>query len=338
MNTASLSRSSASTWSQTLKDLLDAAPVESRAFVLEESATNLRELIDGVIALLIPFASRRDLHLRASVGHTVAETIRADGARLGQVLFHLLNRTVQLSAQGEISLVVWAQSLNSGSQRIFISVVGGADKHAAVAPSQPSAPVAGDSQVAKRLADADACLPLCTLLAQCMRGELSIATSSEKGPRATFNALFAVEQQEPSAGTASGNAQAPFLRNTTQPRDVSASASFEPFESRYLDALAEEGVDLHAFLNNWREAMNDDLERLNALHREGDFDHFHSVLHRLSGAVGLVGARSLMEALRRASTSPLEHSTGSIDALTARARTLVTQLEATSRAYRSTSQ
>jgi HPt (histidine-containing phosphotransfer) domain-containing protein len=74
------------------------------------------------------------------------------------------------------------------------------------------------------------------------------------------------------------------------------------------------------------------------LHREGDFDHFHSVLHRLSGAVGLVGARSLMEALRRASTSPLEHNTASIDALTARARTLVTQLEATLCAYRSTSQ
>jgi HPt (histidine-containing phosphotransfer) domain-containing protein len=336
MNTASLSRSSASTWSQTLKDLLDAAPVESRAFVLEESATNLRELIDGVIALLIPFASRRDLHLRASVGRTVAETIRADGARLGQVLFHLLNRTVQLSAQGEISLVVWAQSLNSRSQRIFISVVDGADKHATAALSQVSAPAADDPQVAKRLADAS--LPLCRLLAQRMRGELSIATSSEKGPRATFNAPFAVEQREPSAGAASGNAQAPFFPNTTRPRDVSASASFEPFESRYLDALSEEGVDLHAFLNNWRQAMNDDLERLNALHREGDFDHFHSVLHRLSGAVGLVGARSLMEALRRASTSPLEHNTASIDALTARARTLVTQLEATLCAYRSTSQ
>ncbi|MFM0632039.1 hypothetical protein [Paraburkholderia xenovorans] len=171
-----------------------------------------------------------------------------------------------------------------------------------------------------------------------MHGELSIATSSKKGPHATFNAPFAVEQWEPFAGTASGNAQAPVFPNATQPRDVSASASFEPFESRYLDALSEEGVDLHTFLNNWRQAMNDDLQRLNALHCVGDFDHFHSVLHRLSGAVGLVGARSLMEALRRASTSPLEHNTGSIDALAARARTLVTQLEATSRAYRSTSQ
>ena len=123
MNIVGLSRSSVCTWSQTLNDLLDTSPLESRAFVLDESVTNLRELIDGVIALLVPFASHRDLHLRASVGQTVAETIRADGARLGQLIFHLLNRTIQLSTQGEISLVVWAQSLNPGSQRIFISVV-----------------------------------------------------------------------------------------------------------------------------------------------------------------------------------------------------------------------
>ncbi|MFM0228001.1 ATP-binding protein [Paraburkholderia dipogonis] len=338
MNIMTLPRSSVRTWSQTLNDLLDTSPLESRAFVLEESVTNLRELINGVVALLVPFASRRDLRLRASVGQTVPETIRADSARLGQVIFHLLNRTIQLSAEGEISLVVWAQRLNPGSQRIFISVVDAGEKMAPAARSQLCGPVTGNPQVAERLGDADACLPLCRILAQRMRGELSIVSGSETGPCAIFNAPFAVEQREPSAQTASGNAQTRLFSNAAQPRNTCASASFEPFESRYLDALSEEGVDLHAFFNNWRQAMNDDLARLNALLRDGDFDHFHSVLHRLSGAVGLVGARSLMEALRRASTSPLAHNTGSIGTLTARARTLVTQLEATLRAYRSTSQ
>ncbi|WP_168791856.1 hypothetical protein [Paraburkholderia aromaticivorans] len=136
----------------------------------------------------------------------------------------------------------------------------------------------------------------------------------------------------------SGNAQTLLFTSVAQSLDSSSSAPFEPFESRYLDALSEEGVDLNAFLNNWRQAMNDDLARLNALPLEGDFDHFHSVLHRLSGAVALVGAHSLMDALRRASMSPPEHGAAAIAALTVRARTLVTQLEATSRAYRSTSQ
>jgi len=136
-----------------------------------------------------------------------------------------------------------------------------------------------------------------------------------------------------------GNAQPPlFFSSAVQSSDSLSSGPFEPFEIRYLDALSEEGVNLDVFLDNWRQAMNDDLARLDALPREGDFDRFHRVLHRLSGAVALVGAHSLMEALRCASLSPPELDAELIDALTARARSLVTQLEAASRAFRSRSQ
>ncbi|MFM0056701.1 Hpt domain-containing protein [Paraburkholderia phytofirmans] len=130
----------------------------------------------------------------------------------------------------------------------------------------------------------------------------------------------------------------PLFSSVAQSSDSLSSAPLEPFEIRYLDALSEEGVDLDVFLNNWRQAMNEDLARLDALSREGDFEPFHSVLHRLSGAVALVGAHSLMDALRRASMSPPDQGVAAIDALTARARRLVTQLEATSCAFRSRSQ
>lgn len=102
----------------------------------------------------------------------------------------------------------------------------------------------------------------------------------------------------------------------------------EPFEQSYLDALSEEGIDVAAFLIGWRDAMNDDLHALaSALHRPRDPAHVRGLLHRLSGAVGLVGARALMEALRRASVSPLEHDIGSIQTLIDRARNLVEQLD-----------
>ncbi|MFM0243279.1 Hpt domain-containing protein [Paraburkholderia phytofirmans] len=135
-----------------------------------------------------------------------------------------------------------------------------------------------------------------------------------------------------------GNAQPPLFGSAAESSDSLSSGPFEPFEIRYLDALSEEGVNLDVFLNNWRQAMNDDLARLDALPRDGDFDHFHRVLHRLSGAAALVGAHSLMDALRRASLSPPDQGAAKIDALTARARSLVTQLEAASRAFRSRSQ
>nr|WKF59949.1 hypothetical protein HUO10_004460 [Paraburkholderia busanensis] len=106
-------------------------------------------------------------------------------------------------------------------------------------------------------------------------------------------------------------------------------ASFESLEPRYLEALAEEGIDLDTFLVNWRHAMEDDIAQLSALCRDGETERLRGLLHRLSGAVGLVGACSLMEALRYFSANPYAHDHGAIDMLTARARTLIMQLETT---------
>ncbi|WOD14787.1 hypothetical protein [Paraburkholderia kirstenboschensis] len=114
------------------------------------------------------------------------------------------------------------------------------------------------------------------------------------------------------------------------------SESFEPFELRYLDALAQEGIDLDAFLNGWCRAMRDDLDRLHDLRCELESAQLPALLHRVSGAVGLVGAQHLMHALRHASTSPSERNAGAIDALIARSRTLIAQLEAALYPYRST--
>jgi signal transduction histidine kinase len=328
-------QSAVHTWGQTLRDLLDFSPLASRAFVLDESATNLRELVDGVIALLSPSATQRGLRLSSSIDQTVAERILADSARLGQIFFHLLNRTVQSSTHGEIALVVRAEPSNSGSQRIVISVTDASEKAAHAEQLQLFGPSADEASAGERLGDADACLPLCQILAQRMQGELSIASSSDSGTRATFSAPFTVDQWGPSAEQAR-HTQAPLFALAAQSQEAAASTPSEPFERRYLDALSEEGIDLHTFLGGWRHSMDDDLKRLSGLSHERDSEGLSSVLHRLSGAVGLVGARSLMEALQRASTTPLEHEAGAIDALMERAKTLVAQLDTAVDLHRST--
>ena len=327
-------RSAMRTWAQTLHDLLDISPLESRAIVLDESVTNPREVIDGVIALLAPAAAQRGLHPSVSVDQTVATLILADSARLGQIFFHLLNRTIQLNTLGEIAVVVQADLLNAGSQRISIKLMDTGSDAVHVA-QQPLFEPSGDLAFAGEWrANLDACLSLCQILAQRMQGELLVASDSKSSTRVSFSAPFSVEQWGPSAELTS-NAQAPLFAIAAQSRDVATSTSSEPFERRYLDALSEEGINLHTFLSAWRRSMTDDLERLSGLHRQHDVDELRTLLHRLSGAVGLVGAGSLTEALRRASTAP-EHETGAIDLLVERGRTLVTQLDAAIDPHRST--
>lgn len=328
-------QSAVRTWGQSLYDLLDVSPLASRGFVLDESATNLRELVDGVIALVSTSAAQRGLRLSASIDQTVAERILADSARLGQIFFHLLNRAVQASTHGEIALVVRAEPSNSGSQRIVISVTDVGEKSADAAQLQLFGPNIDESFAGERLGDADGCLPLCQILAQRMQGELSIASNSDSGTRASFSAPFTVDQWGPSAEPAR-HTQAPLFAFAPQSQEVAASAVSEPFERRYLEALSEEGIDLHTFLGGWRHSMDDDLKRLSNASHERDSERLSSVLHRLSGAVGLVGARNLMEALQRASTTSQEHETGAIDALMERAKTLVAQLDTAVDPHRST--
>ncbi|WP_027779946.1 hypothetical protein [Paraburkholderia caledonica] len=118
---------------------------------------------------------------------------------------------------------------------------------------------------------------------------------------------------------------------------IEPSEPSEPFDPLYLDALVKEGIDLDAFLSGWCRAMRDDLGRLGDLRCELESAQLPALLHRVSGAVGLVGAQHLMHALRHASTSPSEHNAGSIDALIARGQILIAQLEAASYPHRNTS-
>ncbi|WP_253958729.1 hybrid sensor histidine kinase/response regulator [Paraburkholderia fungorum] len=331
----SVLQSAVLTWGQTLRDLLETSPLESRAFVLDESATNLRELIDGVIALLSPSATQRGLHLSSDIDHAVAERILVDSARLGQIFFHLLNHTVQLNTHGEIAIVVRAEPLNAGSQQIFINVAHTGEKAMYAAQGQLFEADASEPREGKQLSNLDACLALCQILAQRMQGELAIASDSHSIIRASFNAPFTVEQWGASADQVR-YAHAHSSVAATQPEKVFESVLAEPFEPRYLKALSAEGIDLNTFLSGWRRAMKDDLEQMSDLRHQEDVAELRTLLHRLSGAVGLVGAHSLMEALRRASVAPQEHGVVAVDALIERAEILITELDTEIASHRST--
>ncbi|MFM0210133.1 Hpt domain-containing protein [Paraburkholderia sediminicola] len=105
------------------------------------------------------------------------------------------------------------------------------------------------------------------------------------------------------------------------------SSSTEPFDRSYLDALSREGIDLPTFLRGWHSSMDEDLARLHGLREQSDIEGLRASLHRLSGTVGLVGARSLMEALQTLNATLPQCEAGAIEALAKRARNLMMQLD-----------
>lgn len=173
---------------------------------------------------------------------------------------------------------------------------------------------------------ADADMVLCRTIAQRMQGELLMSSGADCDIQASFSAPFAAEQWA-SISELARNTQSPSTI-VAQLQEAPPAFPSEPFERRYLEALSEEGIDLRTFLAGWRDSIDDDLARLSDVSQHHHSDGLYSVLHRLSGAVGLVGAHSLMEALQRASVAPMEHDADAIDTLAERTRTLAMQLDA----------
>jgi signal transduction histidine kinase len=318
-------------------DMRSTSPIEPHEIVLDEDSTDLRELIDGVVALFSPAAARRGLHLNVSVGQSVAVRVLTDSARLGQIVFHLLSRAVRATEHGQITIFVRAQPLNTGSQRIFIGV---RDVGARIIPSAQSQlsrlAIPGEGVGDPQHCDGDAGFALCRLLAQRMGGELIVETQPGFGPCATFAAPFAIDSLRSFAEEdAPGNTQVSRQVVVVQLAQDPVGAPVESFDPSYLDALSYEGIDLHTFIQGWRRSIIDDLERMHSLHNGRDVVLLRAALHRLSGAVGLVGASSLMDALRRASAAQPEPETDAIDVLAKRAEALMMQLDQAIDPYRS---
>lgn len=315
----------------TLDDVLMPSSVDPLPIVLDESSTDLRELVDGVVALFSSAAAQKHAYLSVNIDRSVAVRVLADGARLGQIVLHLLSRAVRNTEHGQITVAVRAEPINSGSQRVYISVgnMGTNGENSQTRSTQAERPLLCDREVAINTShiDDDASPTLCRQLARHMRGELRFEAETGFGACSTFIAPFAIEHSPVSTMPEHGGgeqSQRPLVARPAEGLDIPA---IESFDQSYLDALSNEGIDLDTFVRAWCRSLNDDLERMCSLRARRDVNGLRSSLHRLSGAVGLVGASSLMETLRRASVAEPEPEAAVLDTLVIRIEALMTQLD-----------
>ncbi|MGF6721421.1 HPt (histidine-containing phosphotransfer) domain-containing protein [Paraburkholderia sp. GAS41] len=156
-------------------------------------------------------------------------------------------------------------------------------------------------------------------------------------PKRAFAAPHPIQLAQPSVEPAQFNDHTFRQLSAAKPAESPIGAQVEAFDRNYLDALSNEGIDLHTFIRAWRQSMLEDLEQMHALRRRHDTSGLRASLHRLSGAVGLVGAGSLMEALRRASVAQPALEGRAIDALCERMKVLMKQLDTAIETDRSSS-
>ncbi|MGC8761971.1 MAG: PAS domain-containing sensor histidine kinase, partial [Bryobacteraceae bacterium] len=102
-----LARDSAEALLALLGDVLELARVESEAVEIEKQEIDPLELLEQTMAALAAAAADKRLVLAAVVERRLPQRIRADFARLRQVLLNLVGNAVKFTAEG--SVILWAE-------------------------------------------------------------------------------------------------------------------------------------------------------------------------------------------------------------------------------------
>jgi CheY-like chemotaxis protein len=131
-----------------------------------------------------------------------------------------------------------------------------------------------------------------------------LSANPDTQPSARDHALFDAILVKASGMNALGAALAQLLPTLAQHVAAAPAATcLEQYDFTALDSLAAQGVDIDALLRDWQQSMRDDLDHLDHCRTSGDEQGTRRALHKLAGAVGIVGNRGLMNALQRASAA-----------------------------------
>jgi CheY-like chemotaxis protein len=141
--------------------------------------------------------------------------------------------------------------------------------------------------------------------------------------RALFGAILVKTSRLSTLGAALER----LLPARTRPRPAHVAPRLESHDFTALDSLAAQGIDVDALLREWHAAMESDLAQFAACRASHDEAAIRRALHRLAGAVGIVGDRGLMDALEHASGARRLAGDVLLDGLVTRIRTLMQRLD-----------
>ncbi len=102
-----------------INDMLDLGKIVAGKMVLKMSWFDLREMLDEVVLVLMPFASRKNVSVKLEVGTPLHCFVRLDRTRLRQVLLNLGTNAIKYSNRD----VVMRVTLEKGDSELCVRVI-----------------------------------------------------------------------------------------------------------------------------------------------------------------------------------------------------------------------
>ncbi|PCE30578.1 hybrid sensor histidine kinase/response regulator [Burkholderia ubonensis] len=177
-----------------IDDILDFSKIEAGKLVLEHVAFNLYQLLDDVVSLLEPTATRKALALRFRKQGPVPEWVRGDPVRLRQILTNLVGNAIKFTERGQVELAVSYSDHGLVTFTIADSGIGIAPDVSAqlFKPFQQA-----DSSTARKYGGTGLGLVISRQLAEMMGGALGVESAPGLGSVFTVTARL-----EPAGGAA----------------------------------------------------------------------------------------------------------------------------------------
>ena len=168
-----------------IDDILDFSKIEAGKLELDPTDFDLREAIERACGMLAARAHEKGLELAVAIGPEVPALVRADSARLRQVLTNLVANAIKFTADGEVVVRASATPASDGAALVRVEV---SDTGIGIAPEaleQLFEPYAqADGSTTRKYGGSGLGLAISRQLIELMDG--AVGAASELGRGSTF--------------------------------------------------------------------------------------------------------------------------------------------------------
>jgi signal transduction histidine kinase/CheY-like chemotaxis protein len=175
-----------------IDDILDLSRIEAGQVTLAATDFAPRQVVDGVLGLVLSQAEARHLELSVDVAPDVPSVLRGDAHRLRQVLLHFASNAVKFTERGSVKFHVRTVGRRGDDVVVRFAVsdtgIGLAEEHRRRVFHVFEQ---GEGGATRRFGGAGLGLALCLRLAQLMRGDVGVHSQLGRGSTFWFEAPFA---------------------------------------------------------------------------------------------------------------------------------------------------
>ena len=174
-----------------INDILDFSKLEARQIQLEQVEFRYGDVIDGVLGILEPQASAKNLYLKYQDSENAHELLMGDYGRLRQVLINLVSNAIKFTDSGGVTISIQRLLMEDGTERLRTEINDtGIGIPEAALDNLFSSFTQVDTSTSRRYGGTGLGLAICRKIIEAMQGEIGVSSNDGKGSQFWFEVPY----------------------------------------------------------------------------------------------------------------------------------------------------